>query len=256
MPEFANSDTSMPGFVRTVANNGPKPELKKEAIALRLKGHSYGEILKLIPVAKSTLSEWFRSVKLAKRQVHILTEKKKAGQRKGAAAKKKQCSARRQEIYDKARSQIGDLSEREVWLICAALYWAEGSKEKSYRTSRQFDFSNTDPRMLRAVIYWLISILKIPEDQLKFEIYIHKNEEYRVREVLQFWSRELGVLTDRLMTVRYKRHDTKTNRKNVGILYNGLVRVKVMSSSSLVRYLEGWAQGIDAFVVEVTNRRP
>lgn len=34
--------------------------------------------------------------------------------------------------------------------------------------------------------------------------------------------------------------------KGSNLLYNGLVRVKVMSSSGLVRYMEGWAKGMHA----------
>lgn len=256
VPSQPNATTTAPDFVRSVANNGPKPELKKKAIALRLKGYSYSEILKIIPVAKSTLSEWFRSVKLAKRQIHILSEKKRAGQRRGALAKKEQCHVRRQEIYDKAKYQIGDLSDREVWLICVGLYWAEGGKEKSYRMGKQFDFFNTDPRMLRVMMYWLVSIVKIPIEHLKFEIYIHRNYEDRIKTIQQYWSKELEVSLENLSKIRYKKHNPKTNRKNVGNLYNGLVRVKVVSSSSLTRYLEGWVQGIEMCIAKAKSHHP
>jgi len=41
---------------------------KEKAIKLRKRGFSYSEILREIPVAKSTLSLWLRSVGLAKKQ--------------------------------------------------------------------------------------------------------------------------------------------------------------------------------------------
>ncbi|MDD3728951.1 MAG: hypothetical protein PHH50_01355 [Candidatus Pacebacteria bacterium] len=48
---------------------------KEKAIKLRKKGLSYNDILKEIPVAKSTLSLWLRDVGLSKRQRQKLTEK-------------------------------------------------------------------------------------------------------------------------------------------------------------------------------------
>ena len=53
-----------------------KTLLKERAIKLRREGLSYSEILQKIPVAKSTLSLWLRSIGLSKKQVQRLTEKK------------------------------------------------------------------------------------------------------------------------------------------------------------------------------------
>lgn len=50
--------------------------IKEKAVSLRKQGKTYAEILKEIPVAKSTLSEWFRDVKLSKPQVQRLTLRK------------------------------------------------------------------------------------------------------------------------------------------------------------------------------------
>lgn len=52
-----------------------KIEEKKKAIELRKQGLSYREILEQIPVAKSSLSLWLRSVGLSKKQKQRLTEK-------------------------------------------------------------------------------------------------------------------------------------------------------------------------------------
>jgi len=63
---------------------------KEKAIKLRKKGHSYSQILEKIPVAKSTLSLWLRSVKLAKRQKQQLTQKKLAAAFRGAMKRREQ----------------------------------------------------------------------------------------------------------------------------------------------------------------------
>jgi hypothetical protein len=67
-----------------------KLALKEKAIQLRKKGLSYREIMAQVPVAKSTISLWLRSVGLSKRQWQRLTKKKLAGIQKGCDAKRVQ----------------------------------------------------------------------------------------------------------------------------------------------------------------------
>lgn len=52
-----------------------KSKLKEKAVALRKEGKVYSEILKEVPVAKSTLSLWLRDVGLAKAQKQRITQK-------------------------------------------------------------------------------------------------------------------------------------------------------------------------------------
>ncbi len=61
-----------------------KQKEKNKAIELRKQGLSYREILGQISVAKSSLSLWLKSVKLAQEQKQRLTDKKLASARKGA----------------------------------------------------------------------------------------------------------------------------------------------------------------------------
>jgi transposase len=60
-----------------------KVKEKEIAIELRRQGYSYSEILKRVPVAKSTLSLWLRSLGLAKQQKQRLTEKRLAALKRG-----------------------------------------------------------------------------------------------------------------------------------------------------------------------------
>ena len=52
-----------------------KLKLKEKAVKFRKQGLSYSEILKQIPVAKSTLSLWLKSVNLSNKQSQRLAEK-------------------------------------------------------------------------------------------------------------------------------------------------------------------------------------
>jgi hypothetical protein len=84
-----------------------KYNLKEKAVALRKEGYSYSEILKEVPVAKSTLSIWLHSVGLAKYQKQRLTEKKIAGMRRGAEAQHQKRIDITQLIIEKAKSEVG-----------------------------------------------------------------------------------------------------------------------------------------------------
>ena len=217
---------------------------KLKAIKLRKEGMSYSEILKIVPVAKSTLSIWLRSVDLSKPQQQRLTAKKLAAAKRGGAARKKIRIDTTAEIVNRSKKQIGVISKRELFLIGAILYWAEGTKEKEGAPGSGIQFTNSDPRMLRIFLLWLRNVYRIGEEKIHFQIYLHETSATRVREVVTYWARNLGIKEDRLGTVYFKKNKLATNRKNTGELYFGLIKIKVRQSSELVRSISGWVDGI------------
>jgi hypothetical protein len=224
----------------------PKKSEKEKAIQLRKEGKTYNEILKVIPVAKSTLSLWLRDVGLSKRQTQRITEKKLASIQKAGEVKRQQRILKTIKIVEEARSQIGAISDRELLLIGTVLYWAEGAKEKIHGSSgARFQFGNMDPLMIVLMIEWLVRICKIDETMIGFELYLHENHKYRVKEVQKYWAEVLDVPISKISKIYYKKNQSKqTNRKNVGTEYYGLLRICVAESSSLVRKIKGWTLGI------------
>lgn len=220
------------------------PTQKIKAIKLRKEGMSYSEILKMVPVAKSTLSIWLKSVDLSKPQQQRLTAKKLAAAKRGGDARKKMRIDTTAEIVNRSKKQIGVVSKRELFLIGAILYWAEGTKEKEGTPGSGIQFTNSDPKMLRIFLLWLRSVCKIDEEKIHFQIYLHETNAARVREVVTYWSRNLGVGEDRLGTVYFKKNKLTTKRKNTGELYFGLIKIKVRQSSGLVRSISGWVNGV------------
>lgn len=222
-----------------------KSQEKIEAIALRGKGATYREILKIVPVSKSTLSLWLRSVGLSKRQKQRITLKRiEAGRRGGAAQRMKRIKIT-QKIKGRAKAEIGKLSigRKELWLMGSMLYWAEGTKEKSNSSPAALKFSNSDPLMIKLFIRWLIEICKVPKNRITYELYIHENNKHRIAEVKAYWANVLGVSD--LPKIYFKRHNVKTRRKNIGSDYFGLIRVGVKESCFLNRKIAGWIEGIN-----------
>ncbi|MFQ6084128.1 MAG: hypothetical protein ACE5WD_12345 [Candidatus Aminicenantia bacterium] len=219
-----------------------KTKEKIQAIKLRREGLSYNEILKRVPVAKSTLSLWLRSVGLAKRQKQRLTKKRLAGALRGAMVKRSQRITITKEIKKKARKEIGELSKRELWLIGTALYWGEGQKERT--RGALIGLGNSDPNLIKIFLKWLKEICKIPRQDILFRIFLHETAKNRLSEVKNYWSTLTGFPINNFQKITWKKNKINTKRKNIGKDYYGLLRVIVRRSTNLNRKVEGWIEGI------------
>jgi|ERR1700733_15850802 len=217
---------------------------KEKAITLRREGKTYSEILKQVPVAKSTLSEWFRDVKLSKPEFQRLTAKKLAAAKRGGEAKHRQRLERMQKIRMEALKDITHISKRELWLIGTVLYWAEGSKEKDFHPGSGVIFSNSDPRMIQLFIAWLLKCLSVAKERLYFELTIHENSKNTVFQAQEFWSKVCNFPLENFNKVYFKKGNIKTKRRNIGNLYYGQLRVRVRESSTLLRQIAGWTEAI------------
>lgn len=218
---------------------------KEKAIRLRKEGRTYSEILTEIPIAKSTLSEWLKSVQLAKSQKQRITKKRIESALRGAQARHQSRIAEIEELEQKGRIEIDRLSSRELWLIGIALYWAEGSKQYDHSPSTGIMFANSDERMLRVFLKWLEQ-MDIPPSAIFFELYVHESRKSEAKSFGRWWARELRQPLSKLDRVYLKKGNPKTNRKNIADLYHGLIRIKVNSSTVLNRKINGWVHGIVA----------
>jgi hypothetical protein len=219
----------------------PKNKEKEKAIKLRKDGFSYSEILKQIPVAKSTLSLWLKSVGLAKEQKQKITEKRLAGALRGAMARKNQRIKLTKEIKDRARNDVERIDKKDLWLIGVSLYWAEGAKEKENGTRAGIKFSNSDPKMILLFLKWLKEIISISNSELVYELYIHENSD--IAKAQKYWSEILSIKKNIIRTY-LKKNKIKTTRKNTGNDYYGLICLKVNKSFNLNRKVSGWIEGI------------
>jgi uncharacterized protein Usg len=220
-----------------------KELFKNKAIQLRQEGLTYSEILKKVPVAKSTLSLWLRSVRLAKKQYQKLTLKKKLSALRGSAEKKRLRIEKENKIIRKSFSEIDKLSDRENFLCGVMLYWAEGSKQKETNVSVGVEFSNSDPNMLQFYLYWLHKYLSIADEDIILDIYIHENFEKEKDMFVQYWSNKLNLPVHKFNKVYFKKNIIKTKRKNIEKNYHGQIKIGVKRSTDLNRKITGWIEG-------------
>lgn len=214
------------------------------AISLRKEGKTYNEILTVVTVAKSTLSLWLRSVGLAEPQQQRITALKKAAQWNAAHAKRAIRVKRQSLIISNAEKEIVAVSDRELWLIGIALYWAEGSKEKSYSPGTQLSFSNSDPRMIRLFILWLERCASVSRSDITCSIYIHESHRTNTERAVEYWSMHTQFPKENFTQIYFKKNKINTKRRNIGDLYYGLLRVTIAKSSTLNRKIAGWTNGI------------
>ncbi len=221
-----------------------KLDLKAKSIELRTKGLSYSEIQKYVPVSRASLSLWLKPIKLSKKQKRHLKEKQTLSALKGAQARKNQRIALTEKIISESKKQIGPISLRELWLLGIMLYWAEGSKEKDNNIGLGVQFSNSDPKMIRLFLKWLVEICGVDKKDIYFDIFIHENSKNNLDKVMDYWSRSTGFSKIHFPHIYFKKNKIKTNRKNVGDSYFGLVKLRVKASSNLNRKIAGWTQGV------------
>jgi hypothetical protein len=200
-----------------------RSELGKD---LRRHGLSYGEIMDLIPVKKSTLATWCRDVELSEEQITAIRER--TGSREGVPRDTNR--KRREEIARirvRALSEIPDLKRDPLWVAGTVLYWAEGAKTRNH-----LKLANADPRALRLFVRWIRTYLD-PNADFSMQLHLHEgNDEAAARS---YWRNETGLTTANFHRTFIKPRGTG-HRKNH--LKHGVCTIKMR------RCADSWQQAI------------
>ena len=171
------------------------------ALALRLKGKTYGEIRTLFGIPKSTQSSWFRDLKLSSNARKILKPK----QRKGLIAlgefnknRTAQISYENESIRKVYEAKVSKLNDRELMLIGAGLYWCEG--QKSFNNKRGYihqliNFSNSDPLLISIFLGFIKRILKIDENRIGGALILYPN--LNPEEAITYWQKITSLPRER-----------------------------------------------------------
>lgn len=147
----------------------------------------------------------------------------------------------REETKRTAATAVGQLSDRELFLVGVGLYWAEGAKDKPYSRREQILFVNSDPGMISVFLAWL-DLLQVERERLHFRVMIHESADVAAAE--QYWANHVGADSHAFNKTTLKKHNPKTIRKNVGDAYRGCLVIYVLQSAELYRRMEGAWYGI------------
>ena len=212
----------------------PKTAERLRARELRRDGLSVKEIAREVRVSKSTASLWVRDLPVAPGRARRRPDPEVLRVRRGRAM------ATRNNEKLAVANDIGRLSDRELLLVGAALYWAEGAKDKPWRTTERLLFINSDPGVIRVFCRWL-ELLGVPTERVSFRVSIHESAD--VEGAVTFWSAVVGVPAADFRRTSLKRHNPVTRRRNTGATYHGCLQVDVAMSRDYYRRMEGvwWA---------------
>ncbi|MFF0064145.1 hypothetical protein ACFYRC_21820 [Streptomyces sp. NPDC005279] len=216
-----------------------KDDLRAKARQLRLQGMTYDRIQVELGCSKSSISLWVRD--LPKPERRRTREEASAIAKRGWEATLRRREMERQQTRKVATDDIGEMSDRELFLLGVGLYWAEGSKAKEHRRQERVTFINSDPHMIEVYLAWL-RLLGVSADRLRFHVQIH--ESANVAGAERYWAELTGADTAAFGKTSLKKHNPKTRRKNVGEEYRGCLVVRVLQSAELYRRVEGWWCGI------------
>lgn len=215
-------------------------ELKNQAQSLRKKGSSYNEIMQLLHIPKSTVSDWCKDIQLSNIQQNKLYENKMSGALKGSRiAALKKIENRLQTTrasFNQGLNDIGKLSKRDRFIAGVSYYSAEGTK-----TDKGCVFSNSDPSVIKFMIDWFIEFGGLPINKFYGAIWIHKSND--VQEAIKYWSKLTGIPKDNF----YKSYIVENKDKSKKIqkqLHSYGVFSLYISNVALQRKIMGWIGGI------------
>jgi hypothetical protein len=211
-----------------------KDQERSIAIGLRQKGSSYNDILRKVKVAKSTLSFWLKNLPLNKEERRFLRSRiddniSRGRIRAGTVIRKNRINREKIVFVEAKEEFIKQINEDNRTFFCSgvALYWAEGSKR-----SNCFEFTNSDPTMVRFMVQWIEKFLKVPESSIELRMYIHK--AYAHEDLESFWIKTTGLSPSNFRPSVYK---TKMLNGKKRPNYKGCLRIRIGKKVLLLKML-------------------
>jgi len=217
-----------------------KIELKQKAQEMRKRGKSYNEIMKVLKLSKSTVSDWCKDVELTKQQKYNLYQSKRRGALKGsyiaAQNKKSRRKIATEQLFVQGVQEIGTMNRRERFIAGIMLYASEGTK-----IDKGCCFSNSDPKMIKFMVKWFKEFGAVNNDRMRGAIWLHEN--LNEKEAKNFWASVTKIPLDHFYKTyiakdKIKSKKIRKNKHNYGVfsLY--------INDISLLRKIMGWIDGV------------
>jgi len=211
-----------------------KTEEQKRARKLRSEGLSINEIACKVGVAKSSVSNWVRDVKLTPKQKRKLDARNPMG--RGNSQALKEWSRRNRETrlgYQKVGRELARRHRTdELFVSGSMLYWAEGATCKNTLT-----FSNSDVWMIRKFLAFLYKYFGVKREDISVRIACYLNNGLTAEDIETWWLSQLDLpwSTLRSMTICGSR---AVSGKRKHVHKHGICAVRI-SSTEVVQKIFG-----------------
>lgn len=215
-----------------------KLELQMEAVNLRKSGISIREIQKKLGVAKSSVSLWTKNVILTKTQIEALYINKRTGRLKGSyVATQNRINNKKtliSQIEGESKKEIGDLSDRDTFMLGIALYYGEGSK-----TSNHIAFTNSDPQAIQFMKDWFKKFCGVKREKIVCNLYLHDN--LSEKKAKKYWKDLLDIEYKQFGKTYFVKNNPNRLRKTKHIY--GVCRLTISDVNKLRKIL-GWIKAV------------
>lgn len=219
-----------------------KKSEKEKAVRLRQKGESIKSISKILSVSKASVSNWVRHIQLSpsqqlklKRNEHSLEtiEKRRTSRLRSELEK-------RNVIINEAKRDIVSISNQDLKLVGAMLYWAEGRK----RGRRIVSFSNSDPEIIKIMMRFFREVCCV--DEKKFRGHIHTHSHLNIKDSERYWSKVSGIPLNQFYKTYSK--PSKSSKGKMDSLLHGTFDIHVCDSV-LFLTIKGWIEKISNLIL-------
>ena len=190
-------------------------EKRKKIKTLRRRGYSLPEIAKELKIGKASVFRYIQGVSILPKYF-----KEWHGKQGGSI---KRMKIKEKYAQKQAQKTISQLTEKERVIFLSALYWGEGGKA-------DFNFTNTDPELIKVFINGLQNILGISKDKLRVSIRIY--EDLDKKKCLEFWSSTTGVPINKFVSVNILKG------KKIGKLSYGMCRIRITKGGDMLKYIK------------------
>jgi len=182
--------------------------LKGCAISLRKRGLSLKYIENKLKIPRSTLSGWFKDIKLSKKQREKLFNDWKNGlikaREKAVLWHKNGRNERREKIKKDVESFFEglEIDNKTGELLMAMFYLAEGGK-----TENSFMIANSNPQILKGIISLYRKLYEL--DESKFSCVLHLRKDQDEKELKLFWSSLLKIPEHKFTKTQFDKRTIK-----------------------------------------------
>ena len=148
-----------------------KAEARELVCRLRREGHSLNEILRQVPVSRSTASVWVRDIRLSPAQIERLRERtnhRAAGREVFRQVMRAQREARWAQFHAAAEHEWESLRHDPQFMFGLALYIGEGSKSEDCCVS----LTNCNAGVITKGIEFFVK-LGVPSGKIKVALHLH-----------------------------------------------------------------------------------
>jgi len=187
----------------------------------REQGFSINELTKLSRVSKASVWRYIQGIKIRPEYIESWRSK----QITSVLRAEQRCEIARIKVDKLLGNKI---DSRDKFILLASLYWGEGSK-------REFNISNSDPRMMKTV---KACLLNLGVKDVDIRITLRVFEDMDIESCKKFWAKTLGLPITSILNV-----NVLTGKKQ-GKLQYGMCRMRITKGADILKMMHAFSNKV------------